>query len=226
MCAPWPLGPPVQGPQCSSRLRFDFLRKRFSSKRNLSSVQSHPENRPSSPPPTRFHPVQGGGGAVREGTHGAEGATSKGTSALKRFFQCGFETTVPAPCFPSLVSLMVCLHAQHTGRLCSAFSPAPLPGIPAVGGRVGGGLPVGLRASASSPPQLGETDIKDCILSAPAPSLSFPGGAAAPALSCCCIKWVQVTTVHPGLCSSLLTLHSSQKDSVPSDSLYSPPRQH
>ena len=133
---------------------------------------------------------------------GAEGATSKGTSALKRFFQCGFETTVPAPCFPSLVSLMVCLHAQHTGRLCSAFSPAPLPGIPAVGGRVGGGLPVGLRASASSPPQLGETDIKDCILSAPAPSLSFPGGAAAPALSCCCIKWVQVTTVHPGLCSS------------------------
>ena len=91
----------------------------------------------------------------------AGGATSKGTSALKRFFQCGFETTVPAPCFPSLISLMACLHSQHTGCLCSAFPPAPLPGIPAVGGRVGGGLPVGLRSSGSSPPRLGENDIKE-----------------------------------------------------------------
>ena len=54
-----------------------------------------------------------------------------------------------------------------------------------------------------------------CILSVPAPSLSFPGGAAAPAQSCCWIKWVQVTTVHPGFCSSLLTLHSSRKTASP-----------
>ena len=91
LCAPWPLGPPVQGPQCISRLRFDFLRKRFSSERNLSSVQSHPENRPSSPPPTRFHPVQEGGGAVREGTPGAEGATS--TSPI--FFEKGLIQSHP-----------------------------------------------------------------------------------------------------------------------------------
>ena len=110
----------------------------------------------------------------------AEGATSKGTSTLKRFFQCGFETTVPAPCSPSLVSLVVCLHSQYTGCLCSAFSPAPLPGIPAVEGHVGGGLPVGLRSSTSSPPRLGENDVKEGSASSLLRPLLSPFQAAQP----------------------------------------------
>ena len=73
---PGPLCPPVQGPQRISKLRFDFLRKRFSSKRNLSSVQNYPENGPSSPPPNPFSSCAGGWGGGKGGDHGAEGATS------------------------------------------------------------------------------------------------------------------------------------------------------
>lgn len=53
----------------------------------------------------------------------------QGNFYSKEVFQCGLKPPCQ-PCSPSLVSLMVCLHSQYTGCLCSAFLQRPCQAYP------------------------------------------------------------------------------------------------
>ena len=124
------------------------------------------------------------------------------------------------PAFSQVWFLVPSASTLSTQWVCSQLWPQcpRLPGIPAVQGQCW------LRSSDSSLPRLGEEYIRARPCFSLVWLLFSPSScdAAASRQSCRCITWVRVAVVHPGLCFWPLTLHTSQGDRVPSNSLYFP----